>query len=69
MRIIRDTDTCVSTGMCALLAPEVFTQNEKDGTVEVTDAEPQAELHELVRRAVANCPVRAISIDEEIDEG
>ncbi|HEY3466617.1 MAG TPA: ferredoxin, partial [Amycolatopsis sp.] len=40
MKISVDTESCVSSGQCVLLAPETFDQNEEDGKVVVLAPEP-----------------------------
>ncbi|MGO4748661.1 ferredoxin [Streptomyces sp. 2MCAF27] len=64
MWIKGDKDICAGAGMCALTAPEVFTQSEDDGTVEVLDPHPPEDRYELVRRVVPLCPAGAISVTE-----
>jgi ferredoxin len=64
MHVRGDKDLCTGAGMCALLAPEVFTQNEDDGTVELLDPQPPEERHPLVRRAMFLCPAGAITSRE-----
>jgi ferredoxin len=62
MRITADTSICVSAGMCALTAPEVFAQGHDDGLVTVLRPEPPQELHEAAAEAVRVCPSGAIGI-------
>ena len=64
MRIRVDGDKCQGHQMCAIAAPELFESDEYgyshangDGTVP-PDLEPSA------RRAVANCPERAVLLEE-----
>lgn len=59
-RIRVDHELCVGAGMCALTAPEVFTQDD-DGFSEVLPGQEQSE-HPAVREAVRACPVQAISV-------
>jgi len=63
MRIDVDHDACVGAGQCALVAGEVFDQDD-DGIVEVLNAEPGADQEPAVRRAVSLCPARAIAVIE-----
>ncbi|GLW23809.1 ferredoxin [Microbispora triticiradicis] len=63
MKIKADLERCVGAGMCALTLPQVFDQSEDDGTVEILDPEPPAELAAAVRRAVQLCPSGALSLD------
>lgn len=62
LKIETDVDRCMGTGVCALTAPEVFTQRDDDGTVVVKVAEPGAELREMARAAADNCPSGAIRL-------
>lgn len=64
MRIDVDRDQCCGAGMCALEAPEVFDQDETDGLVVLTLAEPPAALHEAAREAARSCPSGAVKITE-----
>lgn len=53
---------CLGTGNCVLAAPEVFDQDNDDGTVTVLSPQPPDRLHAAVRRAVRQCPSGAISL-------
>lgn len=64
MQVIARTDLCVGCGQCALAVPEVFDQQEADGTVLLLDPRPPAALHRRVREAAMSCPVEAISTVE-----
>jgi len=65
VRIQVDKERCVGAGMCALTAPDVFTQDD-DGFSEVlpgraeTTGEPT-----LVKEAVRACPVGAVSVTQD----
>ncbi|MEI7032310.1 ferredoxin [Streptomyces pratensis] len=60
-----DTDRCVGAGMCALTAPDVFTQDD-DGLSQVLPGRAQtAGEHPLVREAVRACPVGAVSVTDD----
>ncbi|KAK1178071.1 ferredoxin [Streptomyces sp. NBS 14/10] len=67
MRVGVRKDLCMGAGMCALTAPEVFTQSEDDGTVEILDPHPSQDRHALVRRAVTLCPAGAITVTEDAE--
>ncbi|WP_345495989.1 ferredoxin [Nocardia callitridis] len=56
-----DTGLCVGAGMCALIAPEVFDQND-EGISVVLDADPPVERHDRVRETQQACPARAIRL-------
>ena len=63
MKITADTSVCIGAGQCALVAGEVFDQDD-DGLVIVLDDEPSDSLHVASRRAASLCPARAITIVE-----
>ncbi|MEV3861004.1 ferredoxin [Streptomyces sp. NPDC050095] len=64
MRIEIDKERCVGAGMCALTAPDVFTQDD-DGFSEVLPGRAErAGEHPLVQEAVRACPVGAVSLAE-----
>ncbi|WP_345981183.1 ferredoxin [Streptomyces sp. DSS69] len=55
-----DKERCVGAGMCALTAPDVFTQDD-DGLSEVLPGrEATSGTHPLVGEAVRACPVGAV---------
>ncbi|MEU7145688.1 ferredoxin [Nocardia sp. NPDC046473] len=62
MRISADRERCIGSGMCALLAPDVFDQEDEDGRVRLLDARPQRS-HSAVREALDACPSRALSAE------
>jgi ferredoxin len=62
MRVTATKETCAVSSMCVYRAPEVFDQDE-DGTVEVLDSSPPAELHEAVRAAARGCPTKSIYLE------
>jgi len=64
MRIRVDVDRCRGAGQCALTAPEVFDQDEDDGTVVVLVDEPPSDLHESVALAAQLCPNSVIRLQE-----
>ncbi|MFE4594796.1 ferredoxin [Streptomyces laurentii] len=63
MRISVDTGVCIGAGQCALVAPEVFTQDE-DGFSMVLPGREEGPVGPLVREAVRACPVQAITVNE-----
>ncbi|WP_433663701.1 ferredoxin [Nocardia sp. CA-128927] len=65
MRISVDRERCIGSGMCALLAPEAFDQDENDGRVRLLDARPRSSS--AVREALDACPSGALHIDESGD--
>jgi ferredoxin len=63
MRVEVDQDRCVGAGMCSLTDPQVFDQDEVDGTVVLLD--PTAVGHEAQAREAAHlCPAGAIRVVE-----
>jgi ferredoxin len=63
MKVIADQDKCVSAGNCVAHSPQVFDQDEDDGTVILLDADPSDDLAESVRAAAAACPAMAIRVE------
>ncbi|WP_343244822.1 ferredoxin [Streptomyces sp. SID14478] len=62
VRVEVDQERCVGAGMCALTAPDVFTQDD-DGFSEVLPGRAEAAgEHPLVKEAVRACPVGAVSL-------
>lgn len=60
-----DKERCVGAGMCALTAPDVFTQDD-DGFSEMLPGRPAGTGdHPLVREAVRACPVGAVSLTDD----
>ncbi len=64
MKVTVDQAKCVSAGNCVANAPDVFDQDEDDGSVILLDENPPAELAEAVREAAAACPAMAIHVDD-----
>jgi ferredoxin len=63
VRIVADTDACIGAGQCALVAGEIFDQDD-EGIVTVLDDDPDEVGIVLARRAASLCPARAITIVE-----
>jgi ferredoxin len=62
MEVKADTSVCIGAGMCALTVPQLFDQDEDEGTVLLLQpGEVPQELEDSVRRAVNLCPSGAIS--------
>ncbi|MER5766479.1 ferredoxin [Streptomyces sp. NPDC001985] len=61
LRVEVDREVCIGAGMCALTAPEVFTQDD-DGLSELLPSWTAARQEHRVREAVRLCPVRAITV-------
>jgi ferredoxin len=64
VKVTVDQDKCVSSGMCAMNAAEVFDQSDDDGVVIVLVDEPGPELAEDTRKAAAACPALAIHLED-----
>ena len=64
MRVVVDVQRCRGAGLCALTAPEVFDQDEDDGTVVLLNEEPPPELHHVVGAAAQLCPNSVIRLEE-----
>jgi ferredoxin len=63
MRIVVDVQRCRGAGQCTLTAPEVFDQDEEDGTVIVLVDEPPPDLHQAVEAAAGLCPNSVIRLE------
>lgn len=61
MGIAVQTDACVGAGQCALVAPDVFDQDD-DGIVMLLEPHPEGALLDAANRAARLCPARAITV-------
>jgi ferredoxin len=61
MRLAVDLNRCQGYAQCAFLAPEVFAMHGDESLV--YDPQPEDEQRAKVARAVAACPVRAITAE------
>jgi ferredoxin len=64
VKIEVDPDRCAGSGMCALTDPEVFDQDEVDGTVVLLEPSPTGEHRKAAREAAHLCPAGAIRVLE-----
>jgi ferredoxin len=64
MRLVVDLAVCEGYAQCAFLAPDAFWLSGSEGLM--YDPNPSDDLRERVARAVAACPVRAISADDAV---
>ena len=64
MRIKVDAEKCQGHNRCFVAAGELFELDDYGYSHEVGDGVVPPELEENARLAVANCPERAISIEE-----
>lgn len=63
MEISVDVDRCVGGGQCVLSAPDLFDQNDDDGSV-ILLGQPSPEQYDEVRQAARVCPAAAIELRE-----
>lgn len=61
MRLVVDLNRCQGYAQCAFLAPDVFSMHGEESLVYSPRAEP--EQRDRVARAVAACPVQAITAE------
>lgn len=64
MKVSIDDERCEGHGRCYAIAPEVFQPDDIGNAVVVGDGTVAPEHEEKARLAMANCPERAVSIDE-----
>jgi ferredoxin len=64
MKVHVDQDICQGHGRCYSLAPELFEPDEIGNGVEIGDGQVSPGQEDAARKAVLNCPERAISIEE-----
>jgi ferredoxin len=64
MKAMVDATRCHGHQMCAIASPEVFGSDEYGNAVVLLDPVP-AELVAKALRAAANCPERAITLDDQ----
>lgn len=64
MKVRHNKAKCALSGMCALTAPDVFEQDQEDGTIIVLQPEPPPAMQEAARDAAEICPTGAIDIEE-----
>jgi ferredoxin len=64
IRVHVDEQRCEGHGRCYSLAPEVFAPDDVGEGREIGDGSVPPELARQARLAVANCPERAITIED-----
>jgi ferredoxin len=64
MKVHVDQARCQGHGRCYAVAPELFEPDDVGNGVEVGDGTVPAGLEEKARLAVANCPERAIDVED-----
>lgn len=62
MGVTVQKDACVGAGQCALVAPDVFDQDD-DGIVLLLQDDPEGPDLEAARKAARLCPARAITVE------
>ena len=65
MKVHVEPDLCQGHGRCYATAPEVFEPDDLGNGLEVGDGAVPPGLEAKARLAVANCPERAITVDED----
>ena len=63
MKVRVDSEICVGHGRCYEIAPEVFSDDERGHCV-ISQATVTKENEAAARKAEANCPERAILIED-----
>jgi ferredoxin len=61
MRLVVDLNKCQGYAQCAFLAPDVFAMHGEESLI--YNPRPDEEQRERLARAVAACPVQAITAD------
>ena len=64
MKVRVDAGVCAGFGVCLGLCPGVFELHDDGYAIVRVDEVPQ-ELEDAVRKAVSQCPSRAISLSDE----
>jgi ferredoxin len=68
MKVHVDPQRCQGHTLCAMIAPDMFTLSDLDGTSSaVCDAVPP-DQEELVQEAARSCPEQAIAIESTTNE-
>ncbi len=64
MRVRVDDDVCAAFGVCMMVVPEVFELGDEGFATVLIEGEIPTELEAKVRQAEAQCPSRAITIED-----
>ncbi len=64
MKVTVDQPKCVSAGNCVAHAPDVFDQDEDDGSVILLEENPAPDRADDVRQAAEACPAHAIFVQD-----
>ena len=62
LRVRVDHDVCVGNDMCTITTPKVFALNEDRQSEAVN---PEGDTLEKILEAAGNCPVSAITVEDE----
>jgi ferredoxin len=62
MKVTVDRDRCIGAGMCVLLAPDVFDQDQDEAVVVLLDESPPDSRRAAVEQAVERCPAGVIQL-------
>jgi ferredoxin len=65
MRIVIDTDVCTGNGRCYVVAPELFTDDDRGYGLVIGDGSLRDDQLELARRVIIACPERAVAVEGE----
>jgi len=66
IRIFIDPDKCVGAGHCVRAAPEIFDQNEADGSVVLLMEEASDHSAEKLEKDARLCPSQVIRIESTV---
>ena len=64
MKVRVDLERCVGHGRCYVLAPDIFTEDERGNCVLLVETVPP-ELEHQARLGEENCPEQAISLSDD----
>lgn len=64
MKVRVDTQRCTGHQMCAIAAPKIFGSDDYGNAIILIEGDVPDDLEAPTRRAEANCPERAIIIEE-----
>jgi ferredoxin len=69
MKVAIDRDRCAGHGMCYMVAPTVFTDDEDGYGQVIGDGEVRAEQAEQARAGAGNCPEQAVVLTQDAAHG
>ncbi|MDI3331476.1 MAG: ferredoxin [Micrococcus sp.] len=65
MKVMVNRDTCVASGNCGAIAPDVFQNRDRDGGfVRLLQTNPPASQWEAVWQAARLCPSGTINVED-----